>query len=132
LLAISSHSGRLLSIYQDILQGNLIKFDDSQEHLQLLLSGLVVRQHGILQVRCKLYQTVFNLTWVQQHLAQLRPYAQALEAWEADPNDESKLLTGQTLIDAQAWSKGQRLGDNEHWFLAASEALDRRLVEDAL
>ncbi|MEY3866148.1 MAG: hypothetical protein RLZZ338_39, partial [Cyanobacteriota bacterium] len=43
--------GRLLGIYQQILQGEEIPTNDSREHTELVLSGLVVKEGGYLQVK---------------------------------------------------------------------------------
>jgi WD40 repeat protein len=132
LLADETLVQRLLGMYRCILQGEKIRTSDSREQLELLLSGLVIRQQGQLQVKCRLYQEVFNLAWVQHHLDQLRPYAAAIQIWLNDPTDESRLLRGKALADAQTWAEAQRLGDDDYRFLAASEALDRRISEEAL
>ncbi|MBW4505377.1 MAG: AAA-like domain-containing protein [Scytonematopsis contorta HA4267-MV1] len=58
--------GKMLSIYQKILQGKHIKIDDSYEQMQLILSGLVVKNEGALQVNNCIYQNVFNLEWVSK------------------------------------------------------------------
>ena len=42
--------------------------DDSPEEKELLLSGLVVKQQGSLQVYNRIYQLVFDRQWVQTHL----------------------------------------------------------------
>jgi hypothetical protein len=70
-------AGRLLGIYQQILRGVEVPTDDSREQVELLLSGLVVKQQGVLKVRNPIYQEVFNLEWVEKQLGQLRPYSQA-------------------------------------------------------
>ena len=44
-------AGPLLGIYQQILAGENILADDSKEHIELLLSGLVVNQQGHLKVK---------------------------------------------------------------------------------
>ena len=64
--------GRLLELYQQILQQGSIPANDSSEPIELLLSGLVVKQNDRLQVYNRIYKTVFNLEWVDQELAELR------------------------------------------------------------
>ncbi|HEY9674600.1 MAG TPA: AAA-like domain-containing protein [Waterburya sp.] len=126
-------AGRLLAIYQQVLQDVDVITDDSREQIELLLSGLMVKQQGYLRVKNRIYQAVFNLDWVKKQLAALRPYSQAIEAWnESGQQDESRLLRGQALLDAQAWSQGKRLGDLDYQFLAASQDLDRRDVQTRL
>ncbi|MBD2772943.1 AAA-like domain-containing protein [Iningainema tapete] len=119
-----------LSIYQQILQGVTVLCDESHEQIELLLSGLVVKQQGILKVRNRIYQEVFNLEWVEKQLASVRPYSQAFDAWVASKQtDESRLLRGQALRDAQIWSNGKSLSNLDYQFLAKSEELDRQEVE---
>ncbi len=115
-------AGRLLGLYQRILhQGELIA-DDSPEQAQLCLSGLVVRQGGKLRVKNKIYQSIFTANWVENALAELRPYSEALTAWfDSDCQDESRLLRGQALQDAQDWATGKSLSDRDYHFLAASQ-----------
>ncbi len=130
LLRNEQAAGRLLAIYQQVLQGIDVATDDSREQIELLLSGLMVKQQGYLRVKNQIYQAVFNLEWVKKQLAALRPYSQAIDAWsESRQQDESRLLRGQALLDAQAWSQGKRLGDLDYQFLAASQDLDRREVQ---
>jgi hypothetical protein len=133
LLCNEQRAGRLLGIYQHILQGVEVATDDSREQVELLLSGLVVKQQGVLKVRNPIYQEVFNLEWVEKQLGQLRPYSQAFDAWIASKrHDASRLLRGQALTDAQIWAQGKSLSDLDYQFLAASEELDRREMQVAL
>jgi adenylate cyclase len=127
------YTGRMLGIYQKILQGFAVKTDDSREQIELLLSGLVVRDQGLLDVKNRIYQEVFNLDWVEKQLAALRPYSQPLEAWVAsERTDESRLLRGQALKDALTWALGKSLSDLDYQYLAASQALSKRETENAL
>ncbi|GAA6623411.1 AAA-like domain-containing protein [Scytonema sp. NUACC26] len=133
ILANSHCAGRMLGLYQQILQGVKVPTDDSHEQIELLLSGLVVRQQGYLQVKNRIYQEVFNLEWVEKQLGFLRPYSQMFDAWLASKQtDSSRLLRGQALIDAQIWSQGKSLNDLDYQFLAASNELDRREMQQVL
>lgn len=119
-------AGRLLGIYQQILQLGKVVTDDSSEQTELLLSGLIVKQQGYLEVKNRIYREVFNLEWVEKQLRQLRPYSQALNSWiAAKQQDNSRLLRGQALKDAQNWARGKSLSDLDYQFLAASAELDR-------
>ncbi|OCR02240.1 sugar-binding protein [Oscillatoriales cyanobacterium USR001] len=127
------HKGRLLGIYQQILQGTEITTNDSWEHTELILSGLVVKNQGYLQVKNQIYASVFNPNWVATELSQLRPYSQTFDAWIASQKiDDSRLLRGQALKDAQIWSQGKSLSDLDYQFLAASVEWDRKEVQMAL
>ncbi|MBN3925163.1 AAA-like domain-containing protein [Nostoc sp. NMS4] len=126
-------AARLLGIYQQILQGLKVPADDSREQVELLLSGLVIKKQGCLQIKNRIYQEVFNLEWVGKKLACLRPYYENFNAWVAsNQNDKSRLLRGQALMDAQTWANGKSLSNLDYRFLAASEELDRREMQQAL
>ncbi|HBB34932.1 MAG TPA: hypothetical protein DDZ80_26920 [Cyanobacteria bacterium UBA8803] len=58
----------LLKLYQQILQRGEVPAYDSPVHMELRLSGLVVKQEGKLRVYNRIYQSVFNLSWVKVHL----------------------------------------------------------------
>lgn len=133
LLHDDDNSGRLLGLYQQILQGETVALGDIDDLSELLLSGLVVRQGDRFTVKNPIYAAVFNQQWVYQTLQQLRPYAQTLQQWlRSEKSDSSRLLRGQTLMDAQAWATGKRLSDEDYQFLAASVEGDRQLREQAL
>lgn len=126
-------AARLLGIYQQILQGVGIPADDSREQVELLLSGLVIKKQGFLQIKNRIYQEVFNLEWVGKKLADLRPYYETFNAWIASKEkDESRLLRKQALIDAQTWANDKSLSNSDYGFLAASEELDRREMQQSL
>jgi WD40 repeat protein len=110
-----------------------VSTDDSPEQIELLLSGLVVKNNGYLQVSNRVYAEVFNLEWVEKQLGQLRPYSQTFDAWIASQQtDFSRLLRGQALKDGQIWAQEKSLSNLDYQFLAASAELDRREVQQAL
>jgi WD40 repeat protein len=116
-------AGKMLTIYQQILQFTQVKANDSRENLELLLSGLVIQQDGYLRVKCPIYQEIFNLSWVEQKLADLHPYSQSFDAWiVSGQTDTSRLLRGQALEDALKWAKTRSLSDLDYQFLSASQA----------
>ncbi|MEM6453153.1 MAG: AAA-like domain-containing protein [Cyanobacteria bacterium P01_D01_bin.105] len=126
LLRNQQWAGRLLGLYQKLLNGAPVPTDDSIEQTELLLSGLVIRQAGHLRIKNQIYQAIFNGEWVTQQLLSLRPYSQNLAAWVASQQtDTSRLLGGQALKDAQEWARGKLLDKVDYQFLADSEALDR-------
>lgn len=133
LLYNDQHTGRILGIYQQLLQEFAVPIDDSREQIELLLSGIVVKQQGYLKIKNPIYQQVFNLAWVEKQLQRLRPYFQAFDAWVASQfQDESRLLRGQALKDAHLWSQGKNLSNLDYKFLAASQELDRQEMQQAL
>jgi hypothetical protein len=102
-------ASRLLGLYQQVWQQGEIAADDSPEQVELRLSGLVVKQQGQLRVYNRIYQAVFNNSWVEKELASLRPYSQALAAWEAsNRQDSSRLLRGTGIarsLGMESWQK---------------------------
>jgi len=152
ILRDEQRAGRLLGIYQQILQSEPplsphyqgeghsepplimgaggICADDSREQIELVLSGLVEKKAGLLKVKNRIYAEVFNLEWVEKQLVKLRPYSQTFETWiAAKQTDSSRLLRGQALKDAQAWAQGKSLSDLDYQFLAASQEVDRQELQ---
>ncbi len=116
-------AGRLLGLYQKILQQGEVAADESPEQIELRLSGLVVERHGKLRVYNPIYKSVFSQTWVDKELADFPPYSEAITAWLASNcTDESRLLYGQALRDAQVWAEGRNLSNDDYQFLNASQA----------
>ena len=61
----------LLQQYREILQQQQITAENTWEHTELLLSGLVVKQEGVLKVKNKIYETIFDFNWISKELAKL-------------------------------------------------------------
>ncbi|MEG4984674.1 AAA-like domain-containing protein [Microcoleus sp. BR0-C5] len=133
ILRSEQRASRLLGLYQQILHHKEIPTDDSPEQMELRLTGLVVKHSGTLKVYNQIYQSVFNLDWVEKQLANLRPYSESFKAWiESDYQDESRLLRGQALQDAQTWAADKSLSDLDYQFLNASREVQQREVEREL
>jgi WD40 repeat protein len=126
-------AGRVLGVYQQVLQQGEVSADDSFERTELQLSGLVIKRGERLKVCNQIYQFVFNLGWIEKTLENLRPYAEALVAWLASNyKDESRLLRGQALQDAYNWAAGKNLSNQDYQFLSASQELSQRELQKAL
>lgn len=136
-----NRQGKLLGLYQQILSSepSLHKLecgiiaDDSPEQTELRITGLVVKREGKLRVYNPVYAAIFNQHWVNQALANLRPYGEAFKAWmDSNYQDESRLLRGQALQDALIWSADKNLSNYDYQFFSASQELEKREVETAL
>lgn len=115
-------TGRLLGLYQQVLQQREIVADESPEQRELRLTGLVVQRGGKLKIYNRIYKTVFNQEWCEKELKKLRPYAESLNNWVASEyKDESYLLQQQNLQDALSWAADKSLNDLDYKFLAASQ-----------
>lgn len=133
LLSGEEQTGRLLGLYQQIVQHGEIAADDSPEQVNLRLTGLVVKRSGMLRVYNRIYQQVFDRDWLERSLFDLRPYGSAISAWlESGCQDESRLLRGQALQDARIWAEGKSLGDDDRRFLDASQELEKRDIQKKL
>jgi hypothetical protein len=84
-------------------------------------------------VRNPIYKQIFDLAWVKRQLAEMRPYSPMLKGWlESGKTDDSRLLGGESLKEAQLWTQGKSLSDLDYQFLATSEECDRARVQQAL
>ncbi|MEG5175065.1 AAA-like domain-containing protein [Microcoleus sp. B3-D7] len=136
LLTNEQRAGYLLGLYQQILcQQKGILTDDSPDHMELRLTGLVVKRQGRLEVYNRIYRQVFSQGWVSNELAYLRPdfYKKAIQDWLASNcQSDSCLLRGQALQDAQKWAAGKNLSSEDSRFLTASLDIERREFAEAL
>ncbi|AFZ15687.1 WD40 repeat-containing protein (plasmid) [Crinalium epipsammum PCC 9333] len=117
-------AGRLLGLYQEILQKGASAADDSPEQIELKLSGLVVKRVDKLKGYNPIYEQVFNKDWVEEQLAKLRPsfFNKALKDWEiSHRQDESKLLQEQELQKVLEWADGKLLSRSESEFIVSSQ-----------
>ena len=110
-----------------------ITADNTIEQSELLLSGLVAKRKGTLRVYNKIYQKVFNQNWVENELKNLRPYSESFKFWVASGGkDESRLLRGNALADAEEWAKDKNLSYQDKQFLAASreKEIEEKIAAD--
>jgi AAA-like domain/WD domain, G-beta repeat len=150
LLRNPQRAGRLLGLYQQILAADVTipnptekpagelsdranLAENSSAKMELLLSGLIVKDGGKLRVYNPIYASVFNREWIQQELAKQRPYSESICAWEASNyTDNSRLLQGRALAEALTWAADKSLGDRDYQFLWASQELENLAVQRAL
>jgi hypothetical protein len=96
------------------------------EEQELQLSGLVVKREGNLQVYNPIYAEVFNESWIDGELAKLRPYAESFRAWViSGKTDQSRLLRGDALEEAEQWAKEKHPSAEDQDFLSASRTQER-------
>ncbi|MEO1764695.1 MAG: GUN4 domain-containing protein, partial [Cyanobacteria bacterium J06629_18] len=124
LLRNEERAAYLLELYQQIVGGEVessITADNTIEQSELLLSGLVARREGKLKVYNTIYKEVFNQNWIENELNNLRPYSESFRFWVASGGkDESRLLRGKALADAEKWANDKNLSYQDKQFLAAS------------
>ena len=131
LLRNGKRVGRLLGLYQKILELGSIPASEAREaQVELLLGGLVKRENGQLLIYNRIYGQIFNNDWVEQQLAKLRPYSESLKAWlNSNRQDESQLLRGLSLANAQNWADSHSLTELDYQYLAASHALSNLEIQ---
>lgn len=133
LLNNEQRASRLLGLYRQILLEDTVIADDSAEQIELLLSGLVVKQEGYLRPYNPIYTEIFNLDWVEKQINQLRPYASLLKAWvTSNYENDAYLLRGKDLINAQVWAKDKNLSNQDYRYLAASQEREKKEVQSHL
>ena len=104
-------------MYREILQPGRIRVDDSSEQIELRLSGLVVDRGGNLEVHNPIYARVFDLAWVDNQLAQLRPDNRPLTNWITSNNCQSSyVLKGKDFQNVLTWALGKNLADIDYQF----------------
>ncbi|QIR40518.1 hypothetical protein HCG51_30070 [Tolypothrix sp. PCC 7910] len=112
----------VLHLYRTILDGKIVKYDNSEEATDLLLSGLVENQ-GRLKIYNYIYASVFNHKWITKTLEKLGcPYAEKLEEWiqSGRINNSHLLLPEEALYKAWQWADGKSLSVVDYEFLCAS------------
>ncbi len=121
ILSSEQRAGYLLELYQQIQEKGEVAAKKNVESSELRSSGLVVQREGKLRVYNRVYQRVFNQNWVEVQLKNLRPYSENFRFWVAfGGKDESRLLRGLALVDAEEWAKDKNLSFQDKQFLAAS------------
>ncbi|NJN11305.1 MAG: hypothetical protein HC815_26360 [Richelia sp. RM1_1_1] len=119
-------AGYLLDLYQQVWHSGGVDTDNSLEQSDLQLAGIVVKKDSKLRVYNRIYQNIFNNIWIEKTLASLRPYAENFRQWVlAGKQDESRLLRGNALVEAETWAKNKSLGFQDKEFLAASRTKER-------
>ncbi|MEM9136461.1 MAG: AAA-like domain-containing protein, partial [Cyanobacteria bacterium P01_F01_bin.42] len=124
-------ASRVLGLYQQILKQGKLTCSDTPELRELRLTGIVAKQNNDLAVFNPIYQTIFNLEWVEQALASIRPYAIAFQAWVSTGETEA-LIQGEELVQAKAWAANKSLSDQDYAYLAACQEEAQRSVEEDL
>ncbi|WP_414544171.1 AAA-like domain-containing protein [Nostoc sp. CCY0012] len=125
ILRDEQRAGYLLELYQQVRlseEKSEVTADDTLEQSELQLSGLVVRQQGKLKIYNQIYREIFTGNWIENQLKNLRPYAESFRFWVASGGvDDSRLLRGKALEEAEAWAKDKNLSYQDKQFLAASK-----------
>ncbi|MEA5567786.1 AAA-like domain-containing protein [Anabaena sp. UHCC 0399] len=125
ILRDEQRAGYLLELYHQVRlaeERSLFIADDTLEQSELQLSGLVVRQQGKLRIYNQIYREIFDSSWIENQLNNLRPYSENFRFWVASGGaDESRLLRGKALESAEEWARDKNIIYQDKQFLAASK-----------
>ncbi|MEH2458521.1 AAA-like domain-containing protein [Nostoc sp.] len=125
ILRDEQRAGYLLELYQQVRlseERSLVIADDTLEQSELQLSGLVVRQQGKLRIYNQIYYEIFDSSWIENQLKNLRPYSEIFRFWIASGSTEdSWLMRGKALQEAEEWAKDKNLSYQDKQYLAASK-----------
>ncbi|MGK7925128.1 MAG: AAA family ATPase [Spirulina sp.] len=64
----SPQSPRILELYRQVWHQEAVLASDSPEEKELLLSGLAVKREGNLRVNNRIYESIFDRSWLDNHL----------------------------------------------------------------
>lgn len=71
-----------LDLYKEILEKRQIEYDcRSEGQTALRLSGLVLKNEGKLKLYNRIYEQIFNPSWVKQEKEKLRLYIEEFDSW---------------------------------------------------
>ena len=121
---------RRLGLYRQILQMGELAADKSQEQMDLRLTGLVVKKGDRLVPYNRIYQKVFNLSWVEAQLAELRPYFVTMQEWLKSGRKAEYLLRGEELYRAIEWKQGKNLSTEDTEYIDASLLDNLKLYQE--
>jgi CHASE2 domain-containing sensor protein len=118
---------RLLLLYKKILQQGKLSANQSDEHLELRLSGLVNQHQGHLIIKNPIYKAVFDLKWLNKHLEQYQNTS-TITAWQvalASITVSTIVIAIRTLGFLQTWEL-QAYDQLMRW--RHDEGVDKRLL----
>jgi len=78
----------------------------------------------------KIYQQVFDRSWVKKELNQIPPFLQQYEAWLNSGEDSSELLSSEDLEEALEWSKDKSLEQSQTRFLQLSQIEEQQISRE--
>jgi hypothetical protein len=129
ILKNSAHNSEMLSTYQRILAGEMVKSNyRSLPEIYLRLSGLVVSRNTYLETDNLIYKTYFNEEWLTNAFRLIdRPFAEAMQRWSNHGKSVDTALRGSALDEYADWA-GQRndLSPLEHEFLEFSWKIQQK------
>ncbi|MFM6278694.1 MAG: hypothetical protein ACKN9K_10160, partial [Dolichospermum sp.] len=93
----------------------------------------MVKRNNHLQIYNPIYREVFNQEWIDNQLADLRPYSESLNDWVKSDYSYKHLLKGKVLKEATVWAKDKRLSSLDKQYLDDSQKLEyKRNIKNIL
>jgi len=64
----SKRSAQLLELYRQVLKQEEFFLTDNFVERELILSGLVIKKQDFLKINNRIYQLIFNQSWLKKYL----------------------------------------------------------------
>ncbi|MBD2490788.1 AAA family ATPase [Aulosira sp. FACHB-615] len=61
-------TSQILALYQQVLQLKQLSAVETPEVRELILSGLLIKQQGYLKIHNRIYESIFNNSWIEDNL----------------------------------------------------------------
>ncbi|MGF1515455.1 MAG: GAF domain-containing protein, partial [Elainellaceae cyanobacterium] len=123
-------TSQLLSLYEKILRDGSVPATQNSEQMALQFSGLVVKRQGQLNIYNRIYRSVFNQDWLRQEFRSVKPYSDAIYAWQISSKDNCYLLRGIELQQSLLWAIGKSLSSLDYEFLTVSQERQAREFQE--
>ncbi len=121
----------MLRIYGRLLEGQPVEHErEDPVQMELRLAGLVARRtvngRSFLQVRNRIFASVFDSAWLQAHRVH-RLLDEPMRRWLSSDKQGDFLLRGEALRQSLSWAAGRRdLTPDEHEFLRSALEVERQ------
>ncbi|MGB3512053.1 MAG: AAA-like domain-containing protein, partial [Microcoleaceae cyanobacterium] len=70
-IVFSENRIQLLELYQQLFEQKEIIMTNIPEEKELYLSGLAIKQNGLLKIHNRIYESIFNRSWIERNLLEV-------------------------------------------------------------
>lgn len=120
---------KMLYIIDELIAKKTVKADDSRkQQIYLKLSGLVKEEKREILFSNKIYEKIFNKTWLNETIEKIdRPLTKDLQRWVELEKSTSALLKGDVLDKVREWADGREdISSVENGYLRLSVEEEQR------
>jgi len=131
ILLNKTYNARMLSIYEQVLAGQIVMSNPNDyAQLYLKLSGLVREERGELVIANRIYEKKFDNKWLLNAFSKVdRPFAMEFNSWlKHNKSEDVTKLRPAVFNQIISWSRGRNdLSNLEREFIDALQATERKL-----